>query len=172
MLIEEGYYIPDNHEFMSEEELAKFLKAGKEGEERLKQEWQQQQRQQQHLPPPANFGQEQQQQQQQQHLPPPANFGQEQQQQQQQHRPQQPQFGYQQPTSYYQQAPLATTAAAEHPAPQPQPNIQYNVEHVFEENGREVRKMPILVNGQTMWVDCVPPQPPPYMPQPLAVQHS
>ena len=34
--------------------------------------------------------------------------------------------------------------------------IQYNVEHVFEEDGREVRKMPIKVNGETLWVDCVP----------------
>ena len=41
--------------------------------------------------------------------------------------------------------------------------IQYNVEHVFEEDGREVRKMPIKVNGATLRVDCVPQ--PPQVPQ-------
>ena len=35
--------------------------------------------------------------------------------------------------------------------------ILYNVEHVFEdEDGRELRKTPIKVNGETVWVDCVP----------------
>jgi len=34
-------------------------------------------------------------------------------------------------------------------------DIAYNVEHVFIENGREVRKMPIKMNNQTIWVDCV-----------------
>ena len=33
---------------------------------------------------------------------------------------------------------------------------QYGVEHIFEENGKEVRKMPLLVQGQTMWVETVP----------------
>ena len=33
----------------------------------------------------------------------------------------------------------------------------YNVEHVFEdEDGRQFRKMPIKVNGERFWVDCVP----------------
>ena len=40
--------------------------------------------------------------------------------------------------------------------PQPLMNeIQYNVEHVFNENGREVRKMPIKLDNETIWVDCV-----------------
>jgi len=34
--------------------------------------------------------------------------------------------------------------------------IAYNVEHVFIENGREVRKMPVEINGETIWVECVP----------------
>ena len=35
--------------------------------------------------------------------------------------------------------------------------IQYNVEHVFEDmDGRELRKMPIKMNEETLWVDCVP----------------
>ena len=35
--------------------------------------------------------------------------------------------------------------------------ILYNIEHIFqEEDGRVVRKMPIKVNGATLWVDCVP----------------
>ena len=41
----------------------------------------------------------------------------------------------------------------------PHPLVQqpmYNVEHVFEEDGREVRKMPIKVNGDAIWVDCMP----------------
>ena len=33
--------------------------------------------------------------------------------------------------------------------------IAYNVEHVFMENGKEVRKMPVLINGETVWVECV-----------------
>ena len=60
--------------------------------------------------------------------------------------------------------------------PQPQQgkdNIAYNVEHVFkDENGREVRivkkcsfslqriaqvrKMPVEIEGETIWVECVP----------------
>merc|ERR1719447_151125 len=36
-------------------------------------------------------------------------------------------------------------------------NIAYNVEHVFkDENGREVRKMPVDIDGETIWVECVP----------------
>ena len=38
-------------------------------------------------------------------------------------------------------------------------NIAYDVEHVFVENGREVRKMPVLVNNETVWVDCIPHSP-------------
>jgi len=34
--------------------------------------------------------------------------------------------------------------------------IAYNVEHVFIEDGREVRKMPVEINGETIWVECVP----------------
>ena len=33
--------------------------------------------------------------------------------------------------------------------------IAYNVEHVFNENSREVRKMPIKMGEETLWVDCV-----------------
>ena len=41
------------------------------------------------------------------------------------------------------------------PQPEPQQNeIHYNIGHVFEENGKKVRKMPINLNGQTIWVDC------------------
>lgn len=40
-------------------------------------------------------------------------------------------------------------------AQQPQSEIAYNVEHVFTENGKTVRKMPILMGDQTIWVDCV-----------------
>ena len=36
------------------------------------------------------------------------------------------------------------------------PNIAYDVEHVFVENGKEVRKMPVLINKETVWVECVP----------------
>jgi len=35
-----------------------------------------------------------------------------------------------------------------------QNEIQFNIEHVFEENGKKVRKMPIRIPGQTIWVDC------------------
>ena len=38
-------------------------------------------------------------------------------------------------------------------------NIAYDVEHVFVENGKEVRKMPVLINGETVWVECVPNSP-------------
>ena len=31
--------------------------------------------------------------------------------------------------------------------------IQYNVENVFEEYSREVRKMSIKVNGRSVWMD-------------------
>merc|ERR1711894_298267 len=31
--------------------------------------------------------------------------------------------------------------------------IAYDVEHVFNENGREVRKMPIKLGNDTFWVD-------------------
>jgi len=34
--------------------------------------------------------------------------------------------------------------------------IAYDVEHVFIENGREVRKMPVEIEGKTIWVECVP----------------
>ena len=35
--------------------------------------------------------------------------------------------------------------------------VAYNVEHVFvDENGRQVRKMPVEINGETIWVECVP----------------
>ena len=34
--------------------------------------------------------------------------------------------------------------------------IAFNVEHVFVEHGREVRKMPVEINGETIWVECVP----------------
>ena len=34
-------------------------------------------------------------------------------------------------------------------------NLKFQVEHVFNENGKDVKKMPILLNGQTVWVDCV-----------------
>ena len=42
------------------------------------------------------------------------------------------------------------------PGPQQQqqqlpPEIVYNVEHVFSENGREVRKMPIKMGNETIW---------------------
>ena len=32
-------------------------------------------------------------------------------------------------------------------------NIAYDVEHVFVENGKEVRKMPVLINNETVWVE-------------------
>ena len=35
--------------------------------------------------------------------------------------------------------------------------IVYNVEYLFEEDGKEVRRMPIEMNGQTIWVECVEP---------------
>ena len=41
------------------------------------------------------------------------------------------------------------------PPPQGQNDIVYDVEHVFREGGKEYRKMPVLVDGKTMWVDCV-----------------
>ena len=39
--------------------------------------------------------------------------------------------------------------------PNQQNDIAYNVEHVFNENGREVRKMPILIGDHTFWADVV-----------------
>lgn len=33
--------------------------------------------------------------------------------------------------------------------------ILYNVEYIFEEDGKQVRKVPIEMNGQTIWVECV-----------------
>uniref|UniRef100_A0A0K2UJS5 Putative LOC100642437 [Bombus terrestris] n=1 Tax=Lepeophtheirus salmonis TaxID=72036 RepID=A0A0K2UJS5_LEPSM len=38
----------------------------------------------------------------------------------------------------------------------PQNEIAYDVEHIFMENGREVKKMPIKFGDKTIWVDCVP----------------
>ena len=35
------------------------------------------------------------------------------------------------------------------------PNIQYNIEHVFQEHGKEVRKMPVMIDNSTVWVDVV-----------------
>ena len=35
------------------------------------------------------------------------------------------------------------------------PNIQYNIEHVFTEHGKEVRKMPVMIDNKTVWVDVV-----------------
>ena len=35
-----------------------------------------------------------------------------------------------------------------------QNEIQFNIVHVFEENGKKVRKMPINLNGQTIWINC------------------
>ncbi len=34
-------------------------------------------------------------------------------------------------------------------------NIAYGVEYVFMENGKQVKKMPIEIYGQTIWVECV-----------------
>ena len=34
-------------------------------------------------------------------------------------------------------------------------NIAYGVEYVFMENGKQVKKMPIEIDGQTIWVECV-----------------
>jgi hypothetical protein len=39
-----------------------------------------------------------------------------------------------------------------HPA---EDDIAYETEHIFMENGKEVRKMPVRVGKETMWVDCV-----------------
>jgi len=33
--------------------------------------------------------------------------------------------------------------------------IVYNVEYLFEEDGKEVRKVPIEMNGETIWVESV-----------------
>jgi hypothetical protein len=35
--------------------------------------------------------------------------------------------------------------------------ILYNVEYLFHEDGKEVRKVPIEMNGETIWVECVEP---------------
>ncbi len=56
-----------------------------------------------------------------------------------------------------QRPPLPPQQQQPPPPPQSEPQqaeIQYNIEHVFEENGKKVRKMPINLNGQTIWVDC------------------
>ena len=45
----------------------------------------------------------------------------------------------------------ASTAAAS--------DIAYDVEHVFNENGKEVRKMPIKMGTATYWVDVVDKKP-------------
>ena len=37
--------------------------------------------------------------------------------------------------------------------------IAYEVEHVFNENGKEVRKMPIKMGTSTYWVDVVDKKP-------------
>ena len=37
--------------------------------------------------------------------------------------------------------------------------LAYDVEHVFLENGKEVRRMPVLINKETVWVECVPNSP-------------
>ncbi len=47
------------------------------------------------------------------------------------------------------------------PRPPPQPargeseEILYNVEHIFNENGKVVRKMPIDIEGKTIWVEAI-----------------
>ena len=74
----------------------------------------------------------------------------------------QPMPGQQQQQMHYiqhpqQRPPLPPQQPPQPPPPQPEPQqneIQYNIEHVFEENGKKVRKMPINLNGQTIWVDC------------------
>ena len=49
---------------------------------------------------------------------------------------------------FQQQPPFNTTGR--------DPNIQYNIEHVFnDEQGNEVRKMPVMINNSTVWVDVV-----------------
>jgi len=73
-------------------------------------------------------------------------------------RPEQPpmrQFG---PGPEMGQAPgqsMVRPAGPPQPGPEGQGEIAYNVEHVFIENGKEVRKMPISHEGQTIWVECV-----------------
>ena len=34
--------------------------------------------------------------------------------------------------------------------------VECGREYVFMEKGKEVRKMPVLINGETVWVECVP----------------
>jgi len=53
------------------------------------------------------------------------------------------------------QAPGQNIVRAPQPGAEGQGEIAYNVEHVFIENGKEVRKMPISHEGQTIWVECV-----------------
>ena len=36
---------------------------------------------------------------------------------------------------------------------------KWNHQHVFVENGKEVEKMPVLINKETVWVECVPNSP-------------
>lgn len=50
---------------------------------------------------------------------------------------------------------MVRPAGPPQPGPEGQGEIAYNVEHVFIENGKEVRKMPISHEGQTIWVECV-----------------
>ena len=33
------------------------------------------------------------------------------------------------------------------------PNIQYNIEHVFYDKGKEVSKMPVMIDNNTVWCD-------------------
>lgn len=74
----------------------------------------------------------------------------------QQQQPPQPQGQHPpgQPQENAQQHPPQQVAAVGQ-AQQKKDNIAYGVEHVFMENGKEVRKMPIDIDGQTIWVECV-----------------
>ena len=35
------------------------------------------------------------------------------------------------------------------------PQIKYGVEYVFMQNGKQVKKMPIEIDGEAIWVECV-----------------
>jgi hypothetical protein len=67
-----------------------------------------------------------------------------------QHLPQQQQGAYHQTLQVQARPPMP-------PQQQQQPpnEIAYNVEHVFTENGKVVRKMPIKMGEETIWVDCM-----------------
>merc|ERR1719397_835737 len=52
--------------------------------------------------------------------------------------------------------PRPTSPSRSPDSPDPSGNIAHNVEHVFLENGRGVRKMPVQINNETIWVECVP----------------